>query len=529
MISRDMLPQNHQAWREIMSNAVNRGILSRVIKKNMPFSKTTSANAQDLSSFGKLPLAVARNRGMWPKPHYQHVLVACARWETENVVEWLSYHRSLGFDHVYLYCNDDDPTALYTAILPFLQEPAPFVTFHHYRYQGEQLQMYRHFLRHYAHETKWLMFLDLDEFVCLPGSNNIRDVSNRFGAEYDAVYLNWCGYGHSGYAVRPKDGILRNYIKREAGASPFTKILAKTGAVSYRLSFDNPLIAIHHDLYALGAPLRACNMLGESMEGYYDNFPDHAWNFLNEENRRVRLVEAGYIAHFNIRSEDDFARRVERGCKGDFGPQTHWKNKSREERQAYHADTNAVTDTCLRDYWQSLVGKGLETTIIRGSTWPLLSVGKRATQTSTVHEGSRDEDACRAVSGRLTGRPQHHTALEDNPWWMVDLGALCHIHEIMIFNRLDGVLERMSSFKVEVSHDRFFWNTIIDRQNGPVFGGLDGTPFDWQSEEGVLGRYVRVTVPGVQVYLQTDQIEIYGRLFSLAEFEKQHKSSLETA
>lgn len=485
-------------------------------------SRSSRSVSADLQGFGKLPIAVARNKGLWPEPQYQHVLVACARWEAESVAEWLTYHRSIGFDHVYLYCNDDDPSALYEAVMPFMQGDKPFVTFHHYRYVGQQLQMYRHFLRHYVHETRWLMFLDLDEYVCLPGSNDIHSVSARFGADHDAIYLNWCGYGHSGHHERPSNGVLRNYRFRESGASPFTKILAKAGAVSYRASSDNPHIAIHHDLFGLGVPLRACNMLGESMQGYYENFPDHAWAFLNAENRRARLVQAGYIAHFNIRSEQDFARRQARGCEGDFAAQSHWAHKTAEERAACHADTNAVEDRYLSNYWNALIRKSWDSTLVPGSRWPLLSAGKRATQISTVHEGSRDDDACRAVSGHLSGRPQHHTALEDNPWWMVDLGALSHIHEIMIFNRLDGVMERLSSFVVEVSHDRFFWTKIIDRQNGPVFGGLDGTPFIWRSEGGVLGRFVRITIPGTQVYLQTDQIEIFGRIFSLEEFEKQN-------
>ncbi|WP_122039422.1 glycosyltransferase family 2 protein [Asaia bogorensis] len=495
----------------------------------MPTLKSSASLQTDLQGFGKLPLAVARNKGIWPEPQYQHVLVACARWEAESIAEWLTYHRSIGFDHVYLYCNDDDPGALYEAVMPFIMADKPFVTFHHFRYVGEQFQMYRHFLRHYVHETRWLMFLDVDEFVCLPGSNDIRSVSERFGAHYDAVYLNWCGYGHGGHAERPSGSILRHYRYRESGASPFTKILAKAGVVSYRLSYENPHVAIHHDLYALGAPLRACNMLGESMEGYYDNFPEHAWAFLNAESRRSRLVQAGYIAHFNIRSDQDFARRVARGCLGDFSAQTHWQNKSEEERAAYHADTNAVFDPYLSDYWSSLVNEGWQSSIVPCSAWELLSTGKRATQSSTLHEGSRDDDACRAVSGHLTGRPQHHTALEDNPWWMVDLGALSHIHQIMIFNRLDGVMERLSSFTVEVSHDRFFWTKIIDRKNGPVFGGLDGTPFNWVDQAGVVGRFVRLTIPGTQVYLQTDQIEIYGRPFSLEEFQAQQVSSRELA
>ncbi|GAB6854377.1 glycosyltransferase family 2 protein [Asaia astilbis] len=486
-------------------------------------STPTQADIQDLSSFGRLPLAVARNKGIWPQARYRHVLVACARWESENIAEWLSYHRSIGFDHVYLYCNDDDPTALYEAVLPFVQGSDPFLTFHHYRYLGEQLQMYRHFLRHHAHETKWLMFLDLDEFVCLPGSNDINSVSERFGGMFDAVYLNWCGYGHNGHHVRPKGSVLTNYTRREEGASPFTKILAKAGAVSYRLSFEKPQVAFHHDLLALGGPVRACNMLGESMAGYYDNFPDNAWAFLNAESRRTRLAEAGYIAHFNIRSDEDFDRRVARGTKGEFGAQAHWAGKSEEARQAYHADFNAVSDLYLCTYWNALLAPAWQSTLVAGSDWALLSEGKRATQSSTLHSGSRDEDACRAVSGRLTGRPQHHTALETNPWWMVDLGALSHIHEVKIFNRLDGVMDRLRDFKIEVSHDRFFWKTIVECTGADVFGGLEGKPFSWRDEAGVLGRFVRLTIPGAQVYLQTDQIEIFGRVFSLKEFEMQRR------
>lgn len=40
-------------------------------------------------------------------------LAAIARWETQYAPEWLTYHRAIGFDHVYLTCNDDDPSALW--------------------------------------------------------------------------------------------------------------------------------------------------------------------------------------------------------------------------------------------------------------------------------------------------------------------------------------------------------------------------------------------------------------------------------
>ncbi|GBQ15034.1 hypothetical protein AA21291_2037 [Swaminathania salitolerans LMG 21291] len=456
---------------------------------------------------------------------YQHVLVACARWENENIAEWLNYHRSIGFDHVYLYCNDDDPSALYEAVLPFLSGAKPYVTFHHFRYVGEQLQMYRHYLRHYSHETKWLMFLDLDEYISLPDLHDIGAMTARLGDTHDAICFNACQYGHNGHMKRPLSGVLRNYTRRESGVGPVTKSLAKVGAVSYRLSSERPTARFHEDLSSLGAPLRVCNTLGETLDGYHEDFPRKADAFLATDERRKRLLETGYIAHFVIRSEQDFARRRERGTRGEFATQGSWAAKSEAERLAHHAATNAVFDTRLAEYWSSVVSEGWKTTVIPVSRWTLLSKGKRATQSSTLHPGSRDDDAARAVSGRLTGNPQHHTALEDKPWWMVDLGALCHVHEIMIFNRLDGALERLSTFTIEISHDRFFWQTLIERQDGAVFGGLDGTPFRWEDEKGVIGRYVRMTIPLEKSYLQTDQIEIYGRAFSLAEFERKKGAS----
>jgi hypothetical protein len=59
---------------------------------------------------------------------YRYAIAACARWEAPYAAEWLAYHRAIGFEHVYLYCNDVDPAELYEAVLPFTQGAEPFVT-----------------------------------------------------------------------------------------------------------------------------------------------------------------------------------------------------------------------------------------------------------------------------------------------------------------------------------------------------------------------------------------------------------------
>ncbi len=55
-------------------------------------------------------------------PKYKFSIAACARWETKNISEWIAYHRAIGFEHIYLYCNDNDPAELYECLLPLLGE-----------------------------------------------------------------------------------------------------------------------------------------------------------------------------------------------------------------------------------------------------------------------------------------------------------------------------------------------------------------------------------------------------------------------
>lgn len=53
-------------------------------------------------------------------PEHKFSLVACARWEEKDILEWLDYHRSIGIDHVYLYSNDDTAYTIWNAIEPHL-------------------------------------------------------------------------------------------------------------------------------------------------------------------------------------------------------------------------------------------------------------------------------------------------------------------------------------------------------------------------------------------------------------------------
>jgi archaellin len=98
-----------------------------------------------------------------------------------------------------------------------------------------------------------------------------------------------------------------------------------------------------------------------------------------------------------------------------------------------------------------------------------IAVQGEAKQVSTAYGG----DAKLAIDGNTNGqffeaKSTTHTADGKDPWWEVDLGAEKPIDRIAIWNRTDGVSERLSNFKIVVLNDKreALWErTVIEHPN----------------------------------------------------------------
>ena len=267
---------------------------------------------------------------------HRFAICACARWETPYIVEWLNYYRELGFSHVYLYCNDDDPGPLYERVLPFTRGEVPFVTFFHHPHQGQQYEMYAHFIRHGQAEVEWVSFFDVDEFLRLPPGEDVATFMGRFPTEVECVLFNWIFFGPNGHKTAPQGLVLENFTRREAGLHPFTKLVVRAAAL-LEIDLGNRQRArgFWHEIGSkIDRPVIAVNALGEDMAAYYQGFPEQSRRFANDSARRARLLETAVVHHYAFRSEQAFLERSARGLKGDFGDQGIWKQAAEGERFA---------------------------------------------------------------------------------------------------------------------------------------------------------------------------------------------------
>ncbi len=103
------------------------------------------------------------------------------------------------------------------------------------------------------------------------------------------------------------------------------------------------------------------------------------------------------------------------------------------------------------------------------------------------------DEAKGAVTGPVTGRFTFHTAVEDRPWWMVDLLAPQPVGRVRIFNRVDVLAGRANGLELYVSADGRHWALAGRHEGATPFGGVDGRPLEIDVDRMV--RFVRVEVP----------------------------------
>jgi len=138
-----------------------------------------------------------------------------------------------------------------------------------------------------------------------------------------------------------------------------------------------------------------------------------------------------------------------------------------------------------------------------------------ATQSSVLHSG----EASRANDGDTDGvfgnGSVTHTAIESQPWWMVDLGANYHIGEISVYNRAgESTLARLSNFTVYVLDedsvvvDSTIYTTAPDPSVTTDAGGVEGRFVKVQLNGSGVLNLAEVTVAEVKLPVDLHEIAI---------------------
>lgn len=467
---------------------------------------------RELLLYPHVPIGVFRNSGEWPQPEHQYSLFLYTNDDSQRIIEWIAYHQLVGFTHFYIYSNHDDPTNFYQQLLPYLNGPAPCVTYYHYPKPGNAHLAFCHFFRNYAHETKWTLWLNIDEFLCLKNANTLQEFIKPEYQEIDCIYFNICHYGHSEFDIAPEGDVLLNYTLRADKVSPLTRVMIQNSTLPYNKLYHYPSTQFQSNYTYLNSKLNSMNVLEDDTSEYFMNYPENAKSYLNENNGHQQIIETAYIAHFCLPSIEFIEEQKENKIFIYYGGQPYSALNNSENLIEYFKQFNSIEDTSIRDLWVNNIITAWDHSVFPVNFWSLLSANKSATQSSTAHNCSVEDDASKLVNDILTGTAQNLTKIEENPWWQIDLQKISKIHEIQIFNRLEQNLKAACNLDIYTSTDGRIWKSITKKTDNLLYGGMDGSPYVWTSEEGISGRFVKITIPGNNKQIGLDQIQIFGEI-----------------
>lgn len=138
------------------------------------------------------------------KKKYDVSICAIFKNEAPYLKEWIEFNHLIGIDHFYLYDNNSDDD--YMRILkPYVERG--LVTLNMWPRNHEQINCYLDCIDLYKNETKWMGFIDIDEFIVPKSTDNIYDFLQQF-ENRGAVKIYWRMFGTSGKIRRNSKGLV---------------------------------------------------------------------------------------------------------------------------------------------------------------------------------------------------------------------------------------------------------------------------------------------------------------------------------
>jgi len=241
-------------------------------------------------------------------------VVSTMKNEGPFILEWVAYHRLIGFDRLVVFANDctDGSDRLLTAL-----DAAGLIRFHENSDTPEGLpadpqnRAYRRaFAMPEVRGSDWLIALDGDEFFTVhAGQGRLDDLFAAVSPRPDAIGATWCIFGTGGVTGFEDDLQIAQFTRAAPKDLPVTfkhyglKTLFRPEPV-HRMGVHRPFF--RGEFSRPGAPLRWVNGSGRDVTEHYRT---RGWS--------ATVPTVGYdlcqVNHYMIRSAEVFLMKKWRG------------------------------------------------------------------------------------------------------------------------------------------------------------------------------------------------------------------------
>jgi len=258
------------------------------------------------------------------------VIVCIAKREEDYIEEFVKFHLGIGFKHIYLYDNEDNPKYYkllekYNKNITFLSLPGnnygaavQYVMLYHF----SQTFMFKTNITHVAH-------IDIDEFIVLKKHSNICDFINEYIVDdCQGIGINWRFFGSSGNTDKTNEPVTKRFTMCSKDGNKHIKTLFKKDYFKGYKTCHN--IELNYGYIK--------NTLGDIIDGPFN------------ENIDFSVIQ---LNHYKCKTLPEYKYIRGRG-RCDYNQQWNIKNPQNIEEDFKQYDINEVEDLTAYNIYNSL-------------------------------------------------------------------------------------------------------------------------------------------------------------------------------
>ena len=268
-------------------------------------------------------------------------IVCIIRNEGRYIREWINFHRVVGVSHFYIYDNESTDD-IQEVLKPFIKKN--LVTLISYPGDCVQLKAYNDAIENFKYETKYMAFIDADEFITpIDPKKKIYEIIEEVNElskgkfylpsmKFAGVAVNWMTYGSSHYKESPKGYVIENYLWRAEDDNEIN---------SHVKSICNPRDI---EKFRKTPHIPACKQ-GNAMRSENGTIIVGPWM----HDMKYKKIK---ICHYTTKSEEDYIRKRKRGWP-DQEHRLVMEEKIQQEI-ANREYLNAVYDDSMKIYLEKI-------------------------------------------------------------------------------------------------------------------------------------------------------------------------------
>ncbi|MCI8347592.1 MAG: glycosyltransferase family 92 protein [Bacilli bacterium] len=247
--------------------------------------------------------------------------VAIVKNEEPYIIEWIEFHRLVGVNKFYIYDNESSDD-LKKLLNPYIENG--IVVYQYVPGKNMQNIVYADAIKKYKDESKYMGFIDIDEFVIPHEDNDLGDIVDDVLAKKEGaagVAINWRIYGSNGYEKPPKGLVIENYKFRAEDDFDVNRHIKTICNPRKVVTFQNP----HYPVY---------------MKGYYSI--DEDGHVIKGPFNSYGQCKKMQINHYFTKSKTEYVLKALRG-KAD-------SQSFRGMKDFIKHDQNAIYDNIMDQY-----------------------------------------------------------------------------------------------------------------------------------------------------------------------------------